>query len=119
MAHGWGHVLPPMTKVLAMGPRVGKRLLAVVRRGVRLLRRHHFRWWVDGGVGHRAQARRCGRPFQVVVSCAGGIVQGILVAQEIMDGVGVALHHAHKLGRGLAPMDGLVQLPSVDACGVA
>jgi len=78
-----------------MGLCVGERLLAVVRRGVCLLRRHHLRRWVI--VGHGAQVRRRGCSFQVVVSRAGGIAQGILVAQEVMDRVRVALCHAHEL----------------------
>ena len=103
-------------EILAMGLRVGERLLAVVQRGVRLLRRHHLRRRVV--VGH-AHARRRGCSFQVVVSRAGGITQGIHVAQEVVDRVRVALRHAHELRRGLAPLGGLAQLPSLDARGVA
>ena len=84
-----------MAEIFAVGLRVGERVLAVVRWGVRLLGRHHLRRRV--AIGHGAHARRHGRPLQVVVPCAGGITQGILEAQEVMDRVGVALRHAHEL----------------------
>ena len=106
-----------MAEIFAVSLPVGECALAVVRWGVRLLRRHHLRQRVV--VGHDAHARRRGCSLQVVVSHAGGITQGILVAQEVMDRVGVALRHAHELGRELAPLGGLVQRPNVDAREVA
>ena len=84
-----------MAEILAVGLRVGERMLAVVRRGVCLLGQHHLRRRVT--VGHGAHARRRGYPLQVVVPRARGITQGILEAQEVVDRVGVALRHAHKL----------------------
>ena len=89
----------------AVGPRVGERVLAMVCWGVRLFKRHHL--------------RRRGCPLQAVVPRAGGITQGILEAQEVVDGVGVALRHAHELRCGLTPLGGLAQLPNIDARGVA
>ena len=84
-----------LAKVVAVGQRVGERVLAVVRWGARLLERHHL--WRRIDVGHGAHARRHGRPFQAVIPRAGGIARGILIAQEVMDGVRVTLRHAHEL----------------------
>jgi hypothetical protein len=50
-----------MAKVVAVGQCVGERVLAVVRWGVRLLRRHHLRRRV--AVGHGAHAQRRGCPL--------------------------------------------------------
>ena len=77
-----------------MGPRVGERVLAVVRGGVHLFGQHHLRRRV--ALGHGAHVWRRGRPLQAVVSHAGGITQWVLEAQEVVDGVRVALCHAHE-----------------------
>ena len=84
-----------MAEIFAVSLRVGECALAVVRWGVRLLGRHHLRRRV--AVGHGAHARWRGCALQAVVPRARGITQGILEAQEVVDGVGVALRHAHKL----------------------
>ena len=113
-------VLPLKMKILAVCLRVGECAFAVVRGSARLLgRRHLWRWVDDGGVGHGAQARQRECPLQVVVSHVGGVAQGILIAQEVMDGVRIASRHAHELGRGLVPMHDLARLPGVGARGVA
>ena len=106
-----------MEETFAVGLRVGERALAVVHWGVRMLGRPHHRRRII--VGHSAYMRRRGCSLQVVVSRAGGITQGILEAQEVVDGVGVALRHAHELGCGLEPLGSLVHLSSVDARSVA
>ena len=62
---------------------------------------------------HRTYVLRRGRTIWVVVPHAGALAQGILIAQEIEDGGGVAPRHAHELGRGLVPMHDLVRLPDV------
>ena len=90
---GWGHLSATtevfvvslrvgerslvLEEVLAVDHRVGERVLAVVRWGVRLLGWYHLWRWID--IGHGAQARRHGCPFQAVISRTGGIAQGILV----------------------------------------
>ena len=69
------------------------------------LRRGPARWRVRtrGGLLGCASARtappsaaaRCS--LQVVVSRAGGITQGILITQEVVDGVRIASRHVHEL----------------------
>ena len=112
-------MLLPRPKFLSVGLRIGKRLRAVIQRGVHQLRRHDLWRRVAGSASHGAHATWHGYPLQVVVSRAGGIAQGILIAQEVVDRGGVAFHHAHKLGRGLVPMHGLVHLPGIGARIVA
>ena len=43
-----------MAKVVSVGQRIGERVLALVRWGVHLLRRHHLQWRV--AVGHGTHA---------------------------------------------------------------
>ena len=83
-----------MTKFVTVGQRVGERVLAVVCWDVRLLGWHHL--WHRIDIGHGTHARRRGCPFQAVMPRAGGIAQGILAAQEVVDGVRVTLRHAHE-----------------------
>ena len=75
--HGRRRLLA-MAKVVTVGQRVGEFMLTLVRRGVHLFRRHHFRRWVAVGHGTHSRWRRC--PLQTVVPRAGGVAQGILIA---------------------------------------
>ena len=91
--HGRRRLLA-MAKVVTVGQHIGERVLVLVRWGVHLFGRHHFRRRV--AVGHGAHARWRGCPLQAVIPHAGGIAQRILEAQEVVDGVRVALRHAHE-----------------------
>ena len=119
LIHRRGRVLVLEMKFFSIGLRVGERLRAVILGGVRLLRWHHLWWRLAGSASHGAHATRRGYSLQVVVSRARGITQGILITQEVVDGVGIAPCHAHGLGRGLVPTHGLVHLPDAGVCGVA
>ena len=90
-----------MAEIFVVGLRVSERVLAVVRWGVRLLERHHL--WRRINVGHGAHAWRRGCPFQAVIPRAGGIAQGILIAQEVVDGIWVTPRHAHDCDAGWYP----------------
>jgi len=116
----WWRRLPwRRAELIGVSLRVGERLRVVTRRGVRRIGRFRHRWrWIARRGRDRTHAPWRRRAAEIVVPCAGGVTQGVLVAQEVVDGGGVAHRHAHELGHGLMLTHGLARLPNVGARGV-